>query len=139
MFIFTLYTQRCICSVCAPMFDKTWPSIRLGLLSQHKYIIILNTFSGKADQWREMLYDSGCCTNMLFITIYTILGAYELMPELRRAAVELDKASTKLKDVELKELLTRTADDASDTKSDTPVPNVSCVCLSFFYFLFPFF
>jgi hypothetical protein len=71
---------------------------------------------------------------MLFITTYTILGAYELMPELRRAAVELDKTSTKLKDVELKELLTRTADDASDTKSDTPVPNVSVIFLIFISF-----
>lgn len=28
-----------------PMFDKRWPSIRLGLLTQNKFVAILNRFS----------------------------------------------------------------------------------------------
>uniref|UniRef100_A0A914XUV4 NOL1/NOP2/Sun domain family member 4 n=1 Tax=Plectus sambesii TaxID=2011161 RepID=A0A914XUV4_9BILA len=51
-----------------PIFGKSWPSIRLGLLSPHKYIAAMNNFSSKAERNIQLIEK---------------LGAFELLDTLR--------------------------------------------------------
>ncbi|CAD5210580.1 unnamed protein product [Bursaphelenchus okinawaensis] len=43
----------------SPLFGKRWPSVRLGLLTQHKYVAVLNRLSEDYEQNLEVIRDLG--------------------------------------------------------------------------------
>jgi hypothetical protein len=95
-----------------PMFGAQWPSIRLGLISTHKSIAVLNLLSSSADKNYRLLEGLGT------FELIEMLQKKKQMNRDRNRIVKSEQSSSSMNDVDRRMILAELGDDGQNANVD---------------------